>query len=202
MRAVVTKHNNISEVGGYILFEETLTFLSWQSWKQSYIMVLNVWCTSTVLYLSWYFVTHKKSHNIFHTNYSFENISFQYFFYIFFLKTISKKISLSFKIIYCPNWPNYLVLNRCDITIHYSISVLARIRWRESVGYLRRVQYIKVKDLFNQKDYCSSLWLITTKFDNFYEVKREKKNKKQFLNLEVRVEWQESLVDQHCSIEN
>lgn len=69
--------------------------------------------------------------------------------------------------------------------------------WQETdgvnqLGYLRTVQYIKVKDLFNQKDYCSSLWLITTKFDNFYEVKRKKKKKntkKLFLNLEVRVEW-------------
>ena len=55
--------------------------------------------------------------------------------------------------------------------------------WQETdgmnqLGYLRTVQYIKVKDLFNQKDYCSSLWLITTKFDNFYEVKRKKKKKK------------------------
>ena len=52
--------------------------------------------------------------------------------------------------------------------------------WQETdgmnqLGYLRTVQYIKVKDLFNQKDYCSSLWLITSKFDNFYEVKRKKK---------------------------
>ena len=126
--------------------------------------------------------------------------------FIFSLRTISKNISLSFKIIYCPNWPNYLVLNRCMI----SQSITLYQSWQETdgvnqLGYLRTVQYIKVKDLFNQKDYCSSLWLITTKFDNFYEVKRKKKKKntkKLFLNLEVRVEWWESLVDKHCSIEN
>lgn len=64
--------------------------------------------------------------------------------------------------------------------------------WQETdgvnqLGYLRRVQYIKVKDLFNQKDYCSSLWLITTKFDNFYEVKRGKKKKQEAI-FELRSE--------------
>lgn len=65
--------------------------------------------------------------------------------------------------------------------------------WQETdgvnqLGYLRTVQYIKVKDLFNQKDYCSSLWLITTKFDNFYEVKRKKKKKHQEAIFELRSE--------------
>ena len=48
---------------------------------------------------------------------------------------------------------------------------------------MRTVQYIKVKDLFNQKDYCSSLWLITTKFDNFYEVKGGKKKQEAIFEL-------------------
>lgn len=104
--------------------------------------------------------------------------------FIFSFRTISKKISLSFKIIYCPNWPNYLVLNRCMI----SQSITLYQSWQETdgvnqLGYLRRVQYIKVKDLFNQKDYCSSLWLKTTKFDNFYEVKRGKKKQEAIFEL-------------------
>ena len=66
--------------------------------------------------------------------------------------------------------------------------------WQETdgmnqLGYLRTVQYIKVKDLFNQKDYCSSLWLITTKFDNFYEVKRKKKKKHQEAIFELGSVW-------------
>lgn len=78
--------------------------------------------------------------------------------FIFSLTTISKNISLSSKITYCPNWPNYLVLNRCMI----SQSITLYQSWQETdgvnqLGYLRTVQYIKVKDLFNQKDYCSSL---------------------------------------------
>ena len=159
-------------------------------------MLLNAWCTSTVLYLSWYFITHTKKATIFFTEIIVLKIFHSIISFIFSFRTISKKNSLSFKIIYCPNWPNYLVLNRCMI----SQSITLYQSWQETdgvnqLGYLRTVQYIKVKDLFNQKDYCSSLWLITTKFDNFYEVKGEKKNKKQFLNLEVRVEWQESLVD-------
>ena len=57
-------------------------------------------------------------------------------------------------------------------------------------GYLRIVECIKVKDLFNQKDYCSFLWLVTTKFHYFYEIKR-KKHKKLFFELGSESEVEE-----------
>lgn len=72
--------------------------------------------------------------------------------------------------------------------------------WQETdgvnqLGYLRRVPIYQSEGFIQPKGLLRFFWLITTKFDNFYEVKRGKKNKKQFLDLEVRVEWQESLVD-------
>ena len=156
--------------------------------KKDDIMLLNEWCTSTVLYLSWHFITQQKP-QYFSWNYSFENISFCYFFYIFSQNHFQKHFTFL---------QNYFLSQLAkllssqqmhDITIHYSISVLARNRWHESIGLFEDSSIYQVKDLFNQKDYCSSLWLITTKFDNFYEVKRKKKKKKntnkQFLKLEV-----------------
>lgn len=75
-----------------------------------------------------------------------------------------------------------------------SQSVTLYWSWQETdnmnlLGYLRIVQYIEVKDLFNQKDYCSSLWLVTTKFHYFYDIKRKKNTRSYFLNLVVRVKW-------------
>lgn len=95
-------------------------------------MLLNEWCTSTVLYLSWHFITQKKA-KIFFTEIIVLKI-FHPFFYIFPQNHFQKHFTFL---------QNYLLSQLAkllssewmhDITIHYSVSVLARNRWCESIG--------------------------------------------------------------------
>lgn len=132
---MVIKHNITSEVEGiYLIWRDSHFFKQVvMETKKDDIMLLNEWCTSTVLYLSWHFITQQKP-QYFSWNYSFENISFCYFFYIFSQNHFQKHFTFL---------QNYFLSQLAkllssqqmhDITIHYSISVLARNRWHESIG--------------------------------------------------------------------
>ena len=132
---MVIKHNITSDVEGiYLIWRDSHFFKQVvMETKKDDIMLLNEWCTSTVLYLSWHFITQQKP-QYFSWNYSFENISFCYFFYIFSQNHFQKHFTFL---------QNYFLSQLAkllssqqmhDITIHYSISVLARNRWHESIG--------------------------------------------------------------------
>ena len=132
---MVIKHNITSDVEGiYLIWRDSHFFKQVvMETKKDDIMLLNEWCTSTVLYLSWHFITQQKP-QYFSWTYSFENISFCYFFYIFSQNHFQKHFTFL---------QNYLLSQLAkllssqqmhDITIHYSISVLARNRWHESIG--------------------------------------------------------------------
>ena len=132
---MVIKHNITSEVEGiYLIWRDSHFFKQVvMETKKDDIMLLNEWCTSTVLYLSWHFITQQKP-QYFSWNYSFENISFCYFFYIFSQNHFQKHFTF-LQNYFLSQLAKLLISQQMhDITIHYSISVLARNRWHESIG--------------------------------------------------------------------
>ena len=132
---MVIKHNITSEVEGiYLIWRDSHFFKQVvMETKKDDIMLLNEWCTSTVLYLSWHFITQQKP-QYFSWNYSFENISFCYFFYIFSQNHFQKHFTF-LQNNFLSQLAKLLSSQQMhDITIHYSISVLARNRWHESIG--------------------------------------------------------------------